>query len=221
MARHLPVPRHVPLERNANCNSGSAWISAVVQVIAVVQVRDINIISLIPVAPPVFRVWVNGAEPISTVLETWIAPDFHERQAVDAEPVIPAIVAAVIVVRDAIAAVTAALLPGAVFGFPTMGATLLPCTVLFAFLRTLLLRCTLHLHMLYVCLLVLLLRLLLLLVLVLSLLRLLLLLSLRLRMLRRRLGLLLFVLLLCGMFLLFSPALLDGGECRADNSKKY
>lgn len=50
-----------------------------------------------------------------------------------------AIVALVIGVRNAVAIVAAALLPGAVLGVPTVGAALLPIAPLFAFLRTLLL----------------------------------------------------------------------------------
>jgi hypothetical protein len=52
----------------------------------------------------------------------------------DAEPVVPAIVAAETVIRNAIAVVSPALLPGAVLGLPAMGTITLPGDVLFAYL---------------------------------------------------------------------------------------
>jgi hypothetical protein len=72
-----------------------------------------------------YKIRINGTEPIAIVLE---AP----------EPVTPTIVATELVVRNAVAVVTAALPPSAVLGLPASGATLV-LGVLFAFLRTLLL----------------------------------------------------------------------------------
>jgi len=51
---------------------------------------------------------------------------------------IAAIVAVEVAVRDAVAAVAAALLPGAMLGIEAAGAMLLPCTLLFLLPDTLL-----------------------------------------------------------------------------------
>jgi len=56
------------------------------------------------------------------------------RETVDAEPVILSIVAAETVIRNAVAVVTAALLPGVVLGLPAMGALTLPSDSLHAYL---------------------------------------------------------------------------------------
>jgi hypothetical protein len=48
----------------------------VVQVIAVIDVDDINIVGVVPVVRPVSRPWVNEAEPIALVLETWISANY-------------------------------------------------------------------------------------------------------------------------------------------------
>jgi len=58
------------------------------------------------------------------------------------------VMAAIVIVRNSIAAVAAALLPRAMFGLPAVRATSLPCTSLFAFLFMLLLLRTLQLCML-------------------------------------------------------------------------
>ena len=76
------------LIRNTDGHAGTAWISAIVQVIPVVAVYDVNIIGLVPVVSPKFRIWVNNSEPIATVLEAWKSAYFHEREAVDTKRVI-------------------------------------------------------------------------------------------------------------------------------------
>ncbi len=60
--------------------------------------------------------------------------DVHHRETVDAEPVVLAIVATEAVIWNAIAVVTAALLPGAVLGLPAMGTITLPSDLLLALL---------------------------------------------------------------------------------------
>lgn len=47
----------------------------VVQVIPVVDERDINIIVVVPVVSPVFRPRVNGSDPIATVLEARVSAE--------------------------------------------------------------------------------------------------------------------------------------------------
>jgi hypothetical protein len=61
--------------------------------------------------------------------------DNQNGETEDAEPVVPAIVAAETVIRNAIAVVTPALLPGAVLRLPAMGTITLPGDALFAYLR--------------------------------------------------------------------------------------
>lgn len=122
------------LERDANCNPRPARIPAVVQVIPIIQLCDVNIVGLVPVVLPVLRIRVNDTDPIAAVLEARIPAHHHEGLAVDAERVTAATVVAVVVVRNAVAIVTASLLPIAVLGLPVMGAMLLPGVALFAFL---------------------------------------------------------------------------------------
>src|ERR1051325_10628401 len=52
--------------------------------------------------------------------------DVSHRQSVDAEPVILSVVASEAVVRNAVAVVTTALLPGAMLGLPAVSAITLP-----------------------------------------------------------------------------------------------
>ena len=109
-------------------------IPAVVEVIPVVEVIDVNIIRLVPGVSPVFWIWVNETEPIAIVLEARIPAHHHEGEAIDAEPVTSTTVAAEIVVRNAVAVVAAALLPSAVLELPAVGSMLLPGDPLFALL---------------------------------------------------------------------------------------
>ncbi len=116
-----------------------AGIPSVAQVIAVARVEDIHIIVVVPVAGPVFRPRVNQTEPIASVLEAWVSAHDNYGVAVDAERVTRTKVAIVAVVGNAVAIVTAALLPIAVLGLPVMRTMLLPVTLLLAFLPALLL----------------------------------------------------------------------------------
>ena len=67
--------------------------------------------------------------------------NISHRETVNAEPVILAIVSAETVIRDAVAVVTAALLPGAMLGLPTMGTITLPSDLLLAHLSRAALLC--------------------------------------------------------------------------------
>ena len=106
-----------PLHRDADRNS-DVGIPAVVQVVAIVDVHDIDFIVVVPVISPVLRPGVNHAEPVAAVLEAGISAHNHEGQAVDAESMVPAEVPAVAVVGDAVAVVTPTLSPSAVVGVP-------------------------------------------------------------------------------------------------------
>ena len=59
-----------------------------------------------------------------------MAANIHHRETVDAEPVILAVVATETVIRNAVAVVSAALLPVAVLGLPVMCTITLPSDLL-------------------------------------------------------------------------------------------
>src|SRR4029077_18905564 len=99
-----------------------------------------------PGRAPVFGIRINHSEPIAAILETRIPANLQKREAVDAERVTRSIVAAEVGVRNPVAAVTAALLPGAVFGVPVACSTVLPIAPLCDLLRLLLLLRALFLH---------------------------------------------------------------------------
>jgi len=75
------------LKRNAEGNPGAAWIPAIVQVIPVIGVRDVNVIAFVPIVSPEFRIRIDDAEPIAAVLETRIPANVHKGEAVDSERV--------------------------------------------------------------------------------------------------------------------------------------
>jgi hypothetical protein len=108
-----------PLHRDIDCNTDPG-IPAVVHVVAVVDIADIDFVVVIPVISPVLRPWVYRTEPITLVLEAWISAYNQEGQAVNTESMVRPKVSAEAVVRDAIAVVAAALLPGAVVRFPVL-----------------------------------------------------------------------------------------------------
>ncbi len=102
-----------PLHRDIDRNSHGG-VSAVVQVVAVVDVGHVNIVGVVPVTRPVLRPWVNRAEPVALVLEARIATHHQKGQAVKAETMIWAKVSSITVVGNAIAVVSTSLLPIAV-----------------------------------------------------------------------------------------------------------
>jgi hypothetical protein len=107
------------LYRDADGNS-NIGISAVVQVVAVIHIGDVNVVVVVPVIAPIFRPRVNGTEPITVVLEARVSADNQEGEAVDAESVVLTKISAEAVVRDAVAVISAALLPVAVVGVPVL-----------------------------------------------------------------------------------------------------
>jgi hypothetical protein len=112
------APR-TPLHRNADRHP-DVGIPPVVKVIAIVDVRDVNIVVVIPVTAPVFRPRVNEADPIALIMEARVPSNNQKRQAVDAEPMVPTKVSTVTVVRDAVTVVPATLLPVAVVRVPAL-----------------------------------------------------------------------------------------------------
>jgi hypothetical protein len=99
-----------PLHRDTDRNS-DVGITAVVQVTAVVGVCDVNVVIVIPAIPPVFRPRIHETDPITFILEARVTANNHEGESVDAEAMVPTKVSAVTIVGDAVAVVTAALLP--------------------------------------------------------------------------------------------------------------
>jgi hypothetical protein len=122
-----------PLHRDADRNS-NVRISAVVQVIAVVRIGDVNVVVVIPVIAPVFRPRVHETDPIALILEARVPSHNHEGQTVDTESVVRTKVATETVVRDAVAVISATLLPSAMVGIPVLGAMPLPRALLDALL---------------------------------------------------------------------------------------
>ena len=57
------------------------------QAIPIIDVRDVNVVGLLPIGSPEFRIRIDDAEPITAVLETWEATDVHKGEAVGAERV--------------------------------------------------------------------------------------------------------------------------------------
>ena len=92
------------------------------QVIPMVDVRDVNVIVVIPVVAPVFRARIHGGQPISAVLEPRISSHNQKGQAVDPEAGFRPKVSPKAVVGDSVAAIAATLFPGAMLGFPPVRA---------------------------------------------------------------------------------------------------
>jgi hypothetical protein len=111
-----------------------AGITAVVQIVSVPVVIHIHVIAVVPIACPVFWPRVNQSEPEATVLEAAISAYIHYRETVDAEPVILPVIGTETVIRNAVAAIPAALLPGAVIGLPVTCTIVLPGDLLFVYI---------------------------------------------------------------------------------------
>jgi len=113
------APGWKPLERDTDGDAG-VGIPAVVHVVAVVDVGDVDIVVVVPIVSPVFRPGIYRADPVAVVLEAGISSDEPEWQATDSEPMLWPKVSAVTVIRDAVPVVAAALLPRAVVGVPVL-----------------------------------------------------------------------------------------------------
>jgi len=112
-------------------------IATVVKIVAVVGIRDVHVVVVVPIVGPVFRPGVNQAEPKTVILKAWIPTNHHYGVTVDAKRMTRSEVAIVPVLGNAVAVVAPALLPAAVLGLPVMCAVLLPSRLLFAFLAML------------------------------------------------------------------------------------
>ena len=113
------APPKPVLKRDVDRNS-LAGITAVVHVVAVVHVAYVHIVVVVPVIAPTGRPGIDRADPVAFVLEARVSAYDQEGEGVDAEPVARPKVSAIAVIRNAVAAVAAALLPVAVVGLPVL-----------------------------------------------------------------------------------------------------
>src|SRR5580700_9620660 len=100
---------------------------------------DIHIVVVVPIIWPVFWPRVNDTEPKTAVLEAWISTNNHHGVAINTKRVARAKVAAITVLRNPVAVVSATLVPIAVLRFPVMCPMPLPSGLLFSWLSMLLL----------------------------------------------------------------------------------
>ncbi len=99
-----------PLHRDADCYSNTG-IPAVVHVIPVVHVSDVNIVVVVPVISPGFGIGVNRADPIAVVLKARVSADNQEGKTSDSEPMFRPEVSTEPVVRYPVSTVATTLLP--------------------------------------------------------------------------------------------------------------
>ena len=107
------------------------WIECVDEVVAVVQVRHIYRIGIKPVGRPVVWPWIDHLYPIVSVLESGVPTDEGHWIFIDTEDVRRTKVCLVALLRDAIAAISATLLPGVMLRLPIVHAVALPVSLLF------------------------------------------------------------------------------------------
>jgi len=113
------------------------WMPAVVEVIAVFGVNDIHVIVVVPIVRPVLWPRVHETEPKAGVPKSRMPAIYFHRISVDAEQVICTEVAAIVVLWNAVATVSASLPPVAVLGLPVTCAMLLPHFPVLTLLHTL------------------------------------------------------------------------------------
>src|SRR5579859_7741544 len=101
-------------------------ISAVEQVIAVIDIADIHVIAVVPVISPFAGPRIHKADPVTAVLKAGVSANGHEGEATNTKAMLRSKVSAVTILRDPIPVVAAALLPGAVIGLPVVRTVLLP-----------------------------------------------------------------------------------------------
>jgi hypothetical protein len=98
------------LHRDADCNCDTR-IPAVVKVVTVVFVSDVDVVCVVPVIRPVPRPRVDERNPIPVVLESWVSAINHKRETVDPKRIPLPKVDVVAVLRDTVGVVAAALFP--------------------------------------------------------------------------------------------------------------
>ena len=113
------APGWKPLERDTDGDAG-VGIPAVVHVVAVIHIGDIDVVVVVPIVAPVFGPRVKSTDPVAVVPEAGISAYEPEWQATDSEAMLWPKVSAVPVIRNAVTVVAAALLPRAVVGVPAL-----------------------------------------------------------------------------------------------------
>ncbi len=98
------------LHRDADGNADTG-MPPVVHVISIVLINIVDVVSLVPVVCPAVGPRIDQTEPKAAVLEARESANHHIRLVVDDERIVRTKVSVVTVVRDAVAVVTAALVP--------------------------------------------------------------------------------------------------------------
>jgi len=111
------------LERNGHRDS-NAGVHAIIEVVPIAGVVKIYIVGFVPSRRPRFRPRINKRHPIAVVLEARIPAYEEQRKPADAEEVVTPEVVPKAVIRNSVAAIAAALLPGAVIVIPRTRARL-------------------------------------------------------------------------------------------------
>jgi hypothetical protein len=118
-----PLPEAAPgwklLERDTD-GDASVGIPAVVHVVAVIHIGNIDVVVVVPIVAPIFGPWVKSTDPVAVVPEAGISSDEPEWQATDSEAMLWSKVSAITVIRNAVTVVAAALLPRAVVRVPVL-----------------------------------------------------------------------------------------------------
>ncbi len=122
----LKTAPNARLERETDGEPDSR-IAPVVQVIAPINIDDVDFVVVVPVGAPVLRIRIKDRHPVTAVLEAGISADYQERQSLNPEAMVWSEIAAEPGVGDAIAVIASALLPGPVVVLPVAGPVLLPC----------------------------------------------------------------------------------------------
>ena len=123
--------RSVRIEADGNAIVG---ISVVAKIISPIIENHIHVIAVVPIARPGFRPRIDHTEPKAAVLEALLSANIHHVQTTEEEPVILAVILIETGIRDAVAVVTAALLPGPVLRLPIMCTIALERSLLLAHL---------------------------------------------------------------------------------------
>ncbi len=113
------------LQRDVD-GDGDSRMPAVVHVISIVDVVDIDLVGPVPDRRPGLRAGINYSKPEAPKLETRGAFDHHDRDIVDAKPVSPTEMGAEAVFRDAVSVIAATIVPATMLTLPIACTLALP-----------------------------------------------------------------------------------------------
>jgi hypothetical protein len=108
------------LPRDADCNF-YAGIVAVVHVVAVAPISDVDVIVVVPVIRPVFRPRIEKRNPVTLVLESGVSTINHKRETVDPKPMLRTEIGAIAVLGNTVAVVAAALVASVAADYAAAG----------------------------------------------------------------------------------------------------